>query len=353
MTYEERVQAAVSLKTPDRVPVFSFPFSISHRVYGCSQGEWIQDGELAGKSAVQYQALIGDDIVLGGLDAMTEAHGFGQEIIFPKNATSYPNFDNPLIKNPDDYFKMERYDPAKKPRTRELIKQVDVIANEIGSRVPLWACLMGPLETLCNMRPAEKMFKDFLKFKEGVRHAMEIITDVEQNLIVSLVKAGASCIYSCVSLGSKTIMSEKLWLEIEGPVMARWADTVHECGAKLALHNCSKGPYLQAQLNVSSPDVYHISHLPTDCKDWREVKEKYGHKVCLQGYLDANRFGVFGSPQETAEECRKQIRELGKGGGYILGPGCEYPSNASLLNAKIMVETAKRYGRYDDRGNLH
>jgi uroporphyrinogen decarboxylase len=350
MTSEERVQAAVSLKMPDRIPVFSFPFSISHRVYGCTLEEWIQDGELAGKSAIQYQALIGDDIVLGGLDGMTEAHGFGQEIIFSKYANPFPNFDNPLIKTPDDYFKLERYDPTRKPRTKELIKQVDVLANEIGSMVPVWACIMGPLETLCNMRPDEAMFKDFLKFKEGVRHAAEIITDVEQDLIKSLVKAGASLIYNCVSLGANTIMREKLWLEIEGSVMGRWADTVHECGARLALHNCSKGPYVQAQLNVSSPEVYHISHLPTDCRDWQEVKKKYGSRVCLQGYLNANHFGIFGEPQEMAEECRKQIRELGKDGGYILGSGCEYPSNASLLNAKAMVEAARLYGQYDGRG---
>ena len=350
MTSAERVQAAVLLKEPDRVPVFSFPFSISHRVYGCTLGEWIQDGELAGKSAVQYQKLIGDDIVLGGLDAMTEARGFGQEIIFPKDATAYPNFDNPLVKTPDDYFKLERYDPTKAPRTKELIRQVDVIANEIGSTVAVAACIIGPLETLINMRPAEKMFRDCLKFKEGVIHAVEIITDVEQDLVKALVKAGASIFYNCVSLGANTIMREKLWLEIEGPIMARWAETVRECGAKLALHNCANGPYVQAQINSCNPDVYHISHLPPDCKDWKDVKEKYGGKVCLQGYVDATRYGVFGNPEEIKEECKKQIQELGKGGGYILGSGCEYPSNASLLNAKAMVEAAALYGPYGNQG---
>ena len=352
MTSLERVQAAVQLKEPDRVPVFSFPFSISHRVYGCTLSEWIQDGELAGKSVVQYQKLIGDDIVLGGLDSMSEAHGFGQEIIFPKDATSQPNFDNPLVKTPDDYFKLERYDPTKEPRTKELIKQVDVITNELGSTVAVWACIIGPLETLSNIRLAEEMLRDCLKFKEGVIHAVEIITDVEQDLIRALVKAGASVIYNCVALASNKIMREKLWLEIEGPIMARWANTVRECGAKLALHNCGSGPYVQSQMNSCNPDVYHIAHLPPDCKDWKEVKEKYGSQVCLQGYVDAAYYGIFGNPQEIKEECKKQIQELGKGGGYILGSGCEYPSNASLLNAKAMVEAAELYGRYGSKGTL-
>jgi uroporphyrinogen decarboxylase len=350
MSSIERVESAIQLGKSDRVPVFTFPFSISHRVYGCSLGEWIQNGELAGKSAIQYQKLIGDDIVMGGLDSSTEAHGFGQEIVFPKHANSHPNFEDLLVKSPDDYFRLERYDPTKATRTQELIKEVDILANEIGTKVPVWACLVGPLETLSNMRPMEDMFKDCMKYKEAVIHAMGVITEVEQDLVRALVKAGATAIYNCVSFGSQAMMSEKLWLDTEGTVMACWADTVKECGAKLAFHNCGDGPYVQSQIQTCHPHVYHIAHLPPDCKDWEEVKEKYGGEVCIQGHVDQNYYGVMVGPEEMREACKRNIQELGKGGGYILGSGCEFPSNASLLNAKAMVEAAELYGRYGTQG---
>jgi uroporphyrinogen decarboxylase len=314
-------------------------------------GEWIQDGELAAKSVIQYQKLIGDDIVMGGLDSSTEAHGFGQEIVFREHANSQPNYDNPLLRTPDDYFKLEPYDPANAPRTKELIKEVDVLANEIGGKVPVWTCLIGPLEVLSNLRPIEAMFKDCIRYKEAVTHAIGVITEVEQDLIRALVKAGATAVYNCVSFGSRAMMAEKTWLEIEGDSLSLFADTVRACGAALALHNCGEGPYVRSQIQACRPEIYHISHLPPDCKDWEEVKETYGGKVCLQGHVDQNYYGVMVGEEEMREECKKNIQELGGGGGYILGSGCEFPSNACLLNAKAMVEAAELYGRYGNQGD--
>jgi uroporphyrinogen decarboxylase len=77
-----------------------------------------------------------------------------------------------------------------------------------------------------------------------------------------------------------------------------------------------------------------------------EVKKKYGSGVCLQGHVDQNYYAMMVGPEQMKEECRKNIHELGDGGGYILGSGCEFPSTASLLNAKAMVEAAKLYGQY-------
>jgi uroporphyrinogen decarboxylase len=46
------------------------------------------------------------------------------------------------------------------------------------------------------------------------------------------------------------------------------------------------------------------------------------------------------------QECKKQIEELGKDGGFILATGCEFPPNGSLMNAIAMMEAAELYGKY-------
>ena len=50
--------------------------------------------------------------------------------------------------------------------------------------------------------------------------------------------------------------------------------------------------------------------------------------------------------QEIEEECKKEIDTLKKDGGFILATGCEYPANASVDYARLMVKTAQTYGRY-------
>ena len=43
------------------------------------------------------------------------------------------------------------------------------------------------------------------------------------------------------------------------------------------------------------------------------------------------------------EECRSQIEVLGRDGGYILAPGCEYPPNIPLTNAFALIRAAATY----------
>jgi uroporphyrinogen decarboxylase len=54
----------------------------------------------------------------------------------------------------------------------------------------------------------------------------------------------------------------------------------------------------------------------------------------------------LGTAEQVKEECKREIQELGKGGGFILATGCEFPPNGSLMNAIAMVEAAELYGRY-------
>ena len=58
------------------------------------------------------------------------------------------------------------------------------------------------------------------------------------------------------------------------------------------------------------------------------------------------KYMFLGTPEDVKAECKKQIDALAKGGGYILATGCEFPPNASLLNAIAMMDAAELYGKY-------
>ncbi len=75
------------------------------------------------------------------------------------------------------------------------------------------------------------------------------------------------------------------------------------------------------------------------------MKRDYGDRVCLLGNLDLNILGA-GTPEETDNEVRELVRDVGPGGGYILTSG---NSLASYLNPECvlaMAKAIKKYGRY-------
>ena len=132
---------------------------------------------------------------------------------------------------------------------------------------------------------------------------------------------------------------------MEGVYSKRIADEIRRCGALVALHNCGTSPYFDLQIEYMEPVLISFAYLPDDCKDNRELKEKYGHLTALAGYLPTDSICIE-SPQRIMEIAREQIRDLAPGGGFVLAPGCEYPPNVDLVNAMAIVQAAKIYGKY-------
>ena len=111
----------------------------------------------------------------------------------------------------------------------------------------------------------------------------------------------------------------------------------------VGVHNCGHDLYFDAQIRSMEPDVISFAHLPDDCGTPHELKERYGDQLTLVGYVPTSLL-VEGSPKEVIDECRRQIDVLGRDGGYILAPGCEYPPNIPLTNAFALVKAAESYG---------
>lgn len=80
--------------------------------------------------------------------------------------------------------------------------------------------------------------------------------------------------------------------------------------------------------------------------DIRLAKEVVGDRICIYGDVPASMLAQ-GTPAEVDEYCHSLIEDVGKGGGFILGSGCEVAPNAKPENVKAMCESVARYGYYD------
>ncbi len=346
MTPLERVGTVLQGGIPDRVPAAPLICGAARRVYGVTYEEWAQDGELMAKSMIQAQELVGFDGILGLVDLSVEAADLGQKMVYPVEDTPHPNYDDPLIKTPDDYFKIERIDPTKTPRMKEMLTYMDIVCNEKAATVPIMGFVYGPLGILSMCRGAENVFRDCYKNKEAIIKAEEIITDILVDYIKAMCKTGVHAVVLDTLFASQTIMRKEMWKEIEGPFTKILADAIRECGAMVMVHNCGNGIYFDVQIEMMEPVAISFAYPPDDCKDMAEAKEKWGKKTCLCGYASPAQYAFLGTAEEMKAECKKEIEELGKDGGFILATGCEFPPNGSLMNAIAMMEAAELYGKY-------
>ncbi len=79
--------------------------------------------------------------------------------------------------------------------------------------------------------------------------------------------------------------------------------------------------------------------------DLFRAKQVLGDKVCIRGNVPASLLCTGGS-QEVEDYCRRLFEFVGKGGGFILDGGTGIPDEARPDNVRAMAEAVRRYGRY-------
>jgi uroporphyrinogen-III decarboxylase len=79
--------------------------------------------------------------------------------------------------------------------------------------------------------------------------------------------------------------------------------------------------------------------------DLFRAKEMLGDTVCIRGNVPASML-CTASPQEVTDYCKRLIEGVGKRGGFILDGGTGIPDEARPENVRAMAEAVNRYGRY-------
>lgn len=82
---------------------------------------------------------------------------------------------------------------------------------------------------------------------------------------------------------------------------------------------------------------------PSAGMDIREIKEKYGDKLCLWGNIDLDYIMCFGSTQEVREDVRRTMDIASPGGGFILSTCNTMVDIIPPENILAMIDEAEKY----------
>jgi len=341
LTSLERVLTAFRHKEPDRVPVTPLLCSGARQITGTSFPDFARDPDKAAEVYTAGLDFVGGDLVILLLDLSVEAADFGQRVLYPENSTARPDYDHPRIREVADYRRLRRVEFSEATRMQNFVLLCRSMVRRIGFRAVVTGFVFGPLGVLSMMRGAERLFKDCLHYPREVIKACETITGTLIEFVQAQCETGVPAIAIDTLYASRNGLPKKLWEEIEGPFAAEISRVIKRNGLLVGVHNCGHDLYFDAQIRAMEPEVISFAHLPDDCRTPGELKERYGDRVTLLGYVPTPLLAQ-GSPRDVMEACRAQIEILGRDGGYVLAPGCEYPPNIPLTNAFAMVRAAGR-----------
>jgi len=85
---------------------------------------------------------------------------------------------------------------------------------------------------------------------------------------------------------------------------------------------------------------------PMGDADLREVKKRYGEKICICGNIKSVDTLLRGTREDVEHEVRGCIQAASEGGGYVLTSADEVALDTPFENIRQMVEAAHEYGQY-------
>ncbi len=108
------------------------------------------------------------------------------------------------------------------------------------------------------------------------------------------------------------------------PHIARHAELAHRYGKKMMLHCCGGFRELIPSLIDAGVDGLHA--LQPDCRgmDGKELKEKFGKQIVLNGGIDSRACLIQGTPEMVREKTREILDIMVPGGGHIAGASHDY-----------------------------
>ena len=381
----ERIEAAVNLKEPDRVPADPLNIYILGYQGGISLKEFMEDpvkatkaAELARKEKIGegdqiYPSLVILDHFTFPMKSTWDQYTLRWEIFdkFPPEG-NIPNFyEKETIKDYDDI--MERgfstilFDKEISKKT--LKKSIDEILyyafefpkiharewrkfserNHIPLMVGGRACI--PLDILQYYRGFSNLVRDIHEQPDKVKEFCEWLLEYE--IVAGLREAtimGAGEVPGAEKIlwfnGGPPGMTPQIFEDFFWPTAKKGIDMIVKRGFKAHCHwDNDLTPHLERMTDIAKGLPKGQIVLDLEKTDMAKAKEILGDKICLYGNVPSSLL-VHGTVKDVKKYCKKLIEDCADGGGFILSTECETPWDAKPENVKAIIDSAKEYGKY-------
>jgi len=343
MTSAERVFIALQKKQPDRVPIvewFIDPEVIKKIYPGCSYYDFVEKIGLDGVGINEaYDFRTGVKWIDRQRGIFRDKWGVTRKVT--TELVPYP-LESP-IKTGKDLLNYKPPDPTDKRLLGEL---PEVVQRFKGKKAIIWwshDAFIIP----AYLRGMDNLFLDFIENPQLAKAIIEMCVDFNVEEIKMAIDTGAELIVLGDDYASQKgpMMSPSHFEEFILPGLTKIVQTIKSKGAYAIKHSDGNiWPILDKIVDTGIDAINPLE--PVAGMDIGEVKEKYGHKVCVIGNIDCG-ITLSQKPKEAViEEVKCCIAKASIGGGHIMSSSNSIHSSVKPENYIAMIEATKRYGKY-------
>ncbi len=193
----------------------------------------------------------------------------------------------------------------------------------------------------------DKLVFDIYRQPDFARKLIEKTFEYQLGLIKKFIEFGVDLIVEGDDLADSKgpLFSPKILKDFFFPYTKRFVEECNIHNVKVMKHSDGNlYPILDELINLGFDGLHPIE---PGVMDLKKVKELYGDRIFLRGNVDCVHVLPYGSEEDVRKDVRRCIDAAAEGGGFILSDSNSLHSNVKTENIRIMVDEARKYGRYD------
>jgi len=375
MTPRERMQSAMSLGTPDRVPVMC-QMSIGHMLLNLSLSPvefWYDAGTFA-DGLCEMRRRYGFDGVLVSLHGHSpawrsgvrkiEATGRGEEVHWNDGRrTLHPRDELPLVTGPESPPKpllqqiRESDLPARVgyiPVSQGLRFAIDpshecdvfrLVRDRIGNAYSLHGEVTSPFDYYLDLIGHEEGLLGLIDFPEKAGLVLDHFTGLLSDLAIRICLAGVDAIKISSPYAGGGFISRAFYARYVLPYEQRLARAIRGQGAHVYTHTCGAiGDRLDLLLEAGVSGIECLDPPPLGNVELSEAKRVMRGKAFIKGNIDSVHVLLRGTREDVVRDVRERLRIGREGGGFILSTACSVAPGVLPERLVMLRELAEQMG---------
>jgi uroporphyrinogen decarboxylase len=376
MNHKERFFKALELREPDCVPIYDNGLdppivkAVLQRETGVRSTEFGEDafslaaGRASWESSISFRSAMNEACMKLDFDAVS---AFSDYSLFNKKYRPRSVDENRFIDNwgrilqeslegKTTYFvggtvntseDLENYDPpdAFDP---DVVEMMERIVKPIKEKdVVITALLHSGWHMAFQVRGGiDKLAIDFYRNPGFARKLMDKIAKADQKIAEAAIEVGVEVLFAADDYADNhgPLISPQLFREFELPNLKKFVDLGKRHGVPVLKH--SDGNLYPILDDIVDSGIRGLHPIEPGAMDLKDVKERYGDRICLLGNVDCRYILPFGSEDDVRKDVRRCIDTAAKGGGFVLASSNSLHANVKVENVYAMVDETRKYGKY-------
>jgi uroporphyrinogen decarboxylase len=351
MTSRERVLTALRGGIPDRVPVWEYLFSLKMMKEVMGFTTTLYDG----KTQAVMAAEMGLDVIwapVNGFCGIEDTPHTINEIYKDEWGVTYQKNGWPIMAQIDTPVKTrEDWENFKIPIVnvpgRLKILQDVVKANQ--SELAVAAGFLGPFTMMSWYLMDFETLSMSIFLDPALVHEMSgaFVDWALEAAKLAFGKGGVDAFHISDDWGGTAglLISPDHFREFFLKPFEKLVSGLKSYGVPVIMHNDGNLLEILEDLAATGIDAYHPVEKAA-AMDLAMVKQRYKGRLCPIGNVNNKTTMVTGTPEDVIKETLECLKTGAPGGGYILSTDHSLHDDIPLENARALIDTVLKYGKY-------